>query len=180
VETGKPFAGHSGTLLDNALAARGVDSSRVYKTNTVLCRPPNGDVPPPAAVTACFNRLVHEVQETMPRKVLALGGFAGKALTGQSSTIGQMRGQPAPSPHLSDCVLRVTYQPVALNRDPAMRAHFDADMDWFAEPDTKSRRRALVRELVDKGNSTAEIGQILGLHEGLVRRILQYESPSCE
>ena len=90
VREGKPFVGPAGERLNQALVARGANRSRIYMTNTVLCRPPNHN-PPPEAVSACFKRLIHEVQGTMPRRVLALGEIASKALTGDNRRVKEMR-----------------------------------------------------------------------------------------
>jgi uracil-DNA glycosylase family 4 len=100
VVEGKPFVGRAGSRLNEALAAAGVDRSAVYITNTVLCHPEGNESPPPrAAILACHPRLIGEAEMRMPRKVLALGGTAGKALTGDSRPIEQLRLlRPAPLP----------------------------------------------------------------------------------
>jgi uracil-DNA glycosylase len=69
-------------------------------------------------------------------KVLALGKTAGKALTGDSRPIEQLRVlRPAPNPYLGGYAeVRVTYHPSALPRNPAWSERFDEDVGWFADP----------------------------------------------
>lgn len=134
---GKPFVGKAGGRLNQALAAAEVDRSAVYITNTVLCHPAGNESPPPReAISACHQRLISEIQLRMPRKVLALGATAGKALTGDSRPIQQLRLlRPAPSPFLrGDAEVRVTYHPSALPRNPAWPGRFGEDVGWLGEP----------------------------------------------
>jgi uracil-DNA glycosylase family 4 len=136
VVLGMPFVGKAGSRLNEALTASGVDRSTVYITNTVLCHPAGNESPPPReAISACHERLINEVQQRMPRKVLALGGTAGKALTGDSRPIEQLRLlRPAPSPYLDGYVeVRVAYHPSALTRNPAWPERFDEDVGWLGE-----------------------------------------------
>jgi len=137
VVEGKPFVGKAGGRLNEALAAAGVDRSAVYITNTVLRHPAGNESPPPReAISVCHERLISEIQRRMPRKVLALGATAGKALTGDSRPIEQLRLlRPVPSPFLGvDAEVRVTYHPSALPRNPAWPGRFDEDVGWLGEP----------------------------------------------
>jgi uracil-DNA glycosylase len=132
---GKPFVGSAGARLNQALIDARVDRSAGYITNTVLCQPPGNESPPPLeAVLACHDRLIKEIQLTMPRKVLALGGTAAKELTGESGTIEQLRLlRPAPSPYLGgDAEVRVTYHPSSLHWSREWSAHFDEDICWLS------------------------------------------------
>jgi uracil-DNA glycosylase len=136
VAKGKPFVGLSGQRLDRALVAAGVDRFNRYITNTVLCQA-DGSPPQPEAISACHDRLVREIQEKAPRKVMALGKAAAKAVTGDSRPIEQLRLlRPAPS-LLDGCAeVRVTFHPspLALNRHPMRSQWFDEDIRWLAEP----------------------------------------------
>jgi DNA polymerase len=133
VRLGRPFVGTSGKRLDKALEAARVERSRIYITNTVLCRPENNADPSSEAISACSERLIHEIQETMPRKILALGRFARGALTGDTRTpIEKMRLlRPTPRPDLGDCEVRVTYHPAA--RKAGERKRFFDDIGWLGE-----------------------------------------------
>lgn len=136
VAKGRPFVGPAGVRLDQALVAAGVDRSAVYITNTVLCQPPDNESPPrDEAISACHERLIREVQLRMPRKVLALGGAAAEALTGDSTTtIAKLRLlHPAPSPYLGGYAeVRVTYHPSSLHWNREWSTHFDEDIRWLS------------------------------------------------
>ena len=130
---GEPFVGKAGGRLNLALSAAQIDRRTVYITNAVLCHPPrNQSPPPPEAVAACRERLLTEVRQNHPRKVLALGGTAAKALTGKSVVIREVRSLELPSHYLdSDTRVRVTYHPSALSRRPEWPGHFDDDVRWL-------------------------------------------------
>lgn len=136
VVEGKPFVGKAGRRLDEGLSAKGVDRTTVYITNAVLCHPAGNESPPPReAISACHDRLIGEVQQKTRMKVLALGGTAARALTGDSRPIEQLRLlRPAPSPYLGGAAqVRVTYHPSALTRNPAWPGRFDEDIGWLGE-----------------------------------------------
>src|SRR5712664_4740633 len=51
---GEPFVGQAGRLLDNMLAAIGLDRSKnVYIANVLKCRPPGNRNPEPSEVAKC-------------------------------------------------------------------------------------------------------------------------------
>jgi uracil-DNA glycosylase family 4 len=136
VAEGRPFVGSAGRRLNKALVAKEVPRSTLYITNAVLCHPEGNESPPPlGAVKACHERLIAEIGLTQPRKVLALGKTASKALTGDPTSIEQLRLlDEAPSPYLGgDAKVRVTYHPSALNRRPGRSDNFDDDVGWLAD-----------------------------------------------
>ena len=80
-QTGIPFTGMSGALLDAVLARAGLDRSDFRLTNTVACHPPYAPgmgsvVPPKSVIDACAPRLEHELQG---RSVAVLLGNTAKA-----------------------------------------------------------------------------------------------------
>lgn len=137
VVEGRPFVGKAGRRLNDALSAAKVDRLAVHITNTVLCHPEgNVSPPPPGAVEACHERLITEVRLRMPKKVLALGATAGKALTNDSRPIKQLRlERPTPDPDLDgDSEVRVTYHPSWVLKNPPWSDDFDADVGWLGDP----------------------------------------------
>lgn len=137
VREGRPFVGDAGGRLRARLSDIGVDVSTVYITNSVLCHPKGNQSPPPKeAIAACHQRLIKEVQQRMPRKVMALGGTAAKSLTGKRTIYRLRLLHSVPSPYFDgDCEVRVTYHPSpsALNRDRAYPGRFDEDILWLGE-----------------------------------------------
>lgn len=83
--------------MKDALALAGVDPSKVYFTNTVLCHPgknvrANRDQkPPPAAIAACQERLKGEIEGTGARWILAVGAVAAAGVTGKRVVVSQSR-----------------------------------------------------------------------------------------
>lgn len=85
---GKPFSGPSGKVLDHLLKMNGVSRNEVLVTNTVLCAPPEGKVPP-EAIKACAPRLEEELGNI--DLVIACGTEAVGLLVGRGS-IDRYRG----------------------------------------------------------------------------------------
>jgi uracil-DNA glycosylase family 4 len=136
VVKGRPLVGSAGRRLDRALDANDVPRSSIYITNAVLCHPEGNESPPPRdAIKACHERLIAEVDLMQPRKVLALGMTAAKALTGDPRPIRELRVlDAAPSPYLvGDANVRATYHPSSLNRNPEWPGNFDNDVGWLGD-----------------------------------------------
>jgi len=86
--TGKPFSGPSGKVLDFLLNEQGINRKDVLLTNTVLCAPDEGEVPP-AAIKACAPRLKSELDGIS--LVIAAGREAVNLLIGRGA-IDKYRG----------------------------------------------------------------------------------------
>lgn len=91
-DIGKPFAGKSGKLLDDAMSRAGLSRRDVYITNVVKCRPPENRQPNKHEIAACAPYLLKELDEVKPKFVLLLGATALKALT-RKSGITTLRGK---------------------------------------------------------------------------------------
>ncbi len=96
---GIPFVGASGKLLNEVLAHHGIKREDCFVTNTVLCRPKNNENPPAQATRACRDRMVVEIRERRPKRILSLGNFATRAILGTDKGITQARIGP---PKLSE------------------------------------------------------------------------------
>ncbi|MDG6929309.1 MAG: uracil-DNA glycosylase [Nitrososphaerota archaeon] len=81
-ETGRPFVGRAGGLLDRALAEAGLDRSQVFITNAVKCRPPGNRRPTGEEVEACSVHLAEQLDAIRPRVIVALGAVASSLLKG--------------------------------------------------------------------------------------------------
>ncbi len=130
-QAGHPFAGPSGTLLDNML--RALDLARdggAYLTNIVKCRPPHGGVPQAADLRQCTAYLQREIVLVQPAVILAMGRFAQQALlTDQpelaSLPLGKLRGTVH---RYRDIPVVFTYHPKLLLRNAADKAKAWADL----------------------------------------------------
>jgi DNA polymerase len=92
-ETGLPFVGRSGQLLDRMLAAIGLDRTSVYIANVVPWRPPGNRTPTPQETEICKPFIVRQVELANPEFIVFLGGAAAAALAGTTEGILKLRGR---------------------------------------------------------------------------------------
>lgn len=99
-EAGRPFVGPAGRILDDALAAAGIDRGAAYTTNAVkhFKYRPAGKArlhqnPAAREVAACRPWLDAELAVLRPEVVVLLGATAGKALLGSSFRVTRDRGR---------------------------------------------------------------------------------------
>ena len=143
-----PFAGPSGVLLDNMLAALGLRRSNgaqakgmgdaatlAYVTNVVKCRPPQGALVQSADLAQCAAYLQREIALVQPKMILAMGRFANQLLLVDtpelaSQPLGRLRG----AVHRYGAIAVVaTYHPKALMRNSADKAKAWADLCLAAD-----------------------------------------------
>ena len=92
-ETGLPFVGKSGQLLEKILASVKLDTDKdVYITNINKCRPPNNRVPTTDEVVACKPYLLEQIRLVDPKIILLTGATSVKGLTGDKRGITKIRG----------------------------------------------------------------------------------------
>jgi uracil-DNA glycosylase len=112
---GEPFVGQAGRLLDNMLAALGMDRERnVYIANVLKCRPPNNRTPEPVEVDSCRPYLERQVSLIEPKLIVALGRSAASLLLGTDASIASLRGRVH---RYRGIPLVVTYHPAYLLRN---------------------------------------------------------------
>jgi DNA polymerase len=128
LESGRPFSGPAGRLLDWMLAAIGRDRTRAYVA--LLCPRRMAAGPATAADIARDLPLArHHVRLVQPRALLLMGGPAAQALIGDPTPIGRLRGQ------WRDLVIEgapvralATFNPAYLLRRPEDKALAWADL----------------------------------------------------
>lgn len=114
-ETGLPFVGRAGQLLDRLLAAVGLGRDRVFICNVLKCRPPGNRNPLPEEIEKCSPYLLRQLQLVDPVVVIAFGTFAARTLLNSTDSLGRLRQRT----HLYEGrPLVVTYHPAALLRNP--------------------------------------------------------------
>lgn len=114
-ETGRPFVGAAGNLLDSILTAIEIPRERVFIANVVKCRPPKNRTPLPEEQEACLPYLRRQIELIRPQVLVALGATAAAALLGTRKSLGELRGKV----HRWDGIpLIATYHPAALLRNP--------------------------------------------------------------
>jgi uracil-DNA glycosylase family 4 len=116
-ETGVPFVGRSGQLLDGLLGDAGLRRDQVAVANVLKCRPPANRKPRRAEVTRCRPWLDRQVDLVDPVVVVALGGTAAEWFVGPGARIAALReqGRMTPLQHRGRRLL-VTYHPSAAIR----------------------------------------------------------------
>ncbi len=72
-ETGRPFVGPAGKLLDSLLREAGLGREEVYITNVVKCRPPGNRDPREEEIRACTPYLERQILVIRPKVIVALG-----------------------------------------------------------------------------------------------------------
>lgn len=114
-ETGRPFVGAAGQLLDQILGAIDCPRDTVYIANIVKCRPPGNRKPLPDEASSCLPYLHRQIALVRPKVLLALGGTAAEWLLGTKASLGTLRGKVH---DFAGIPLVVTYHPAALLRNP--------------------------------------------------------------
>jgi len=133
-ETGRPFVGPAGQLLDRILAAVGFAREEVYIANVVKCRPPGNRLPLPNEVAACLPHLIKQIEIIKPPILVCLGALSAQALIDREARITRIRGQWV---ERRGRRIMPTFHPAALLRDEtkkrpvwedfkAIRAAYDA------------------------------------------------------
>lgn len=92
-ETGLPFVGKAGQLLEKILASVKLDSEKdVYICNIVKCRPPGNRTPTTQEMDACRPYLMEQIRMVDPKFILLSGASAVKGLIGDKRGITKIRG----------------------------------------------------------------------------------------
>ncbi|NJP11814.1 MAG: uracil-DNA glycosylase [Leptolyngbyaceae cyanobacterium RU_5_1] len=93
-ETGRPFVGRSGELLDKILASVKLTREQdVFICNVVKCRPPENREPTLQEADACKGYLLEQIRIVDPKIILLTGKTALRNLLGVKEGITKVRGQ---------------------------------------------------------------------------------------
>ncbi len=123
--SGEPFVGKAGQLLNNMIAAMGLQREQVYVANIVKCRPPNNRVPEPIEANTCSQFLLQQIDIVQPKVIVALGSTAATYLMGVKQPLASLRGQWHAC---RGAKLAVTYHPAFLLRDPRQKGEAWKDL----------------------------------------------------
>jgi len=122
---GIPFVGRAGQLLNNMIAAMGLQRQDVYIANIVKCRPPGNRTPEPDEANTCSPFLFRQIDVVRPEALVALGATAATYLLGQRQPLAGLRGRVH---SFRGTKLIVTYHPAFLLRDPRQKKEAWADL----------------------------------------------------
>ena len=93
-ETGLPFVGRAGQLLEKILASVKLDPEKdVYICNIVKCRPPNNRTPTQEESEACKPYVLEQIRLVEPKIILLTGATAVRGITGIKKGITKLRGE---------------------------------------------------------------------------------------
>lgn len=93
-ETGLPFVGRAGQLLEKILASVKLSAEQdVYLCNIVKCRPPGNRTPTADESDACKPYVLEQIRLVNPKIILLTGATAVRGLTGDKRGITKIRGQ---------------------------------------------------------------------------------------
>lgn len=120
---GLPFVGRSGQLLNRMIEAIGLKRENVYIANTIPWRPPGNRTPTPLETELCRPFIERQIELAAPKVLVALGGPAGKALTGATEGILRLRGnwKIHRTPSGVEIPVMLTLHPAYLLRTPAQK-----------------------------------------------------------
>lgn len=72
-QTGRPFVGRAGQLLDKMIAAMGLSREGVYICNVLKTRPPNNATPTKDEAALCAPYLIEQIRIVAPEVIVTLG-----------------------------------------------------------------------------------------------------------
>jgi uracil-DNA glycosylase len=151
---GHPFVGPAGRVLDDGLAAAGIERRDVYVTNAVkhfkwraqgkrrIHQRPNA-----AEVAACRPWLLGELDAIRPDVMVLLGATAAQALLGRAFRVTKQRGEPLEDTGFAPFVV-ATVHPASVLRERDDDARAQARAGFV-------RDLEVVRALLERSSSAA-------------------------
>ncbi len=136
-ETGKPFCGRSGKLLDEFLSTIGFNREKnVYIANVVNWRPEGNRTPSDEEIEYCLPYLEKHIALKKPKIILALGATAAKALLMEKMIfIGGLRKKTSIYKNYfsrGEIPLIITFHPSYILRRTDLKEEFLADLKFIA------------------------------------------------
>jgi DNA polymerase len=124
IDSGRPFMGPAGLMLNKILASVGLKREECYLTNTVKMISTGDEMTPD--VLSFFTPYLHrELAAVRPRVVIAFGNTPTRALLGTKKPISQLRGE---FHDYRGMKLMPTFNPAYLLRDPSKKREVWEDM----------------------------------------------------
>jgi DNA polymerase len=124
IDSGKPFMGPAGQMLDRILGSIGLARADCYLTNTVkiICQ---GDEITPEWLSFFTPYLHRELAAVRPRVIISFGNTPTRALLHTKKPISQLRGE---FQDYDGVPLMPTFNPAYLLRDPTKKREVWEDM----------------------------------------------------
>lgn len=129
-ETGIPFVGAAGRLLDRYLYAVDIPRESVYIANILKCRPPHNRDPLPEEEDACIGYLREQVKLIEPKIIVCLGRISAMRLIKPDFRITREHGVFI---RKGNYLMTAVYHPAALLRDASKKEDMLLDMERIKE-----------------------------------------------
>jgi uracil-DNA glycosylase len=136
-ESGRPFVGSAGRLLDRLLSGAGLSRRKIFISNVVRCRPPGNRRPKGGEVEACSGHLDRLLGIIEPKVIAPMGNSAIEYIFERyelgGAVIGDVHGKPleveAP---WGKVVVFPLYHPAAAIYNRKLLVELEADMAALA------------------------------------------------
>ncbi len=138
-ETGKPFVGRAGKLLDELFLSQGLTREKdLYICNTVKCRPPENRVPTEVEKASCEKFLKKQLEILKPDIVVLCGATALKTFLGNKVKISDVRGKWFD--YKDGAKIMPVFHPSYLLRNPSLK---EGSPKWLMLEDIKKIKKEL-------------------------------------
>lgn len=127
-ETGEPFVGPAGQLLNKIITASQLRREDLYICNVLRCRPPGNRTPLPQEAANCREFLDAQIKVINPEFIICLGAVAAQNLLGVSTSITKLRSQFF---EYGAAKVLCTYHPSYLLRNAEAKKLVWEDMKFF-------------------------------------------------
>ena len=134
-ETGEPFVGRSGQLLNHYIDAVGLKRSDIYIANIVKCRPPGNRDPRPDEQETCIDWLKQQFLIISPSIIVCLGRIAAQRMISPEFRVTKEHGIFFDKGSVQ---MMGTFHPSALLRNPAQKPAALDDFKALYEKSNKS------------------------------------------
>ncbi len=127
-QTGRPFVGRAGQLLDKMLLAINIRREDVYIANIVKCRPPGNRNPEQSERLACLPYLHEQIEIIQPKIFLFMGLVSAQTLLETKKPMHELRETYH---NYMERPAYVTYHPSALLRNENWKRPAWEDLQKF-------------------------------------------------
>ena len=129
-ESGTPFVGRAGKLLDEILFYLGLDRNKIFITNTVKCRPPENRNPANEEISACKRYLKDQITHIKPKLLILLGKVAANSILQKDMSMSDMRRKIFDKNEYNLPVF-VLYHPAFILRSPLQKKNLWEDIKFL-------------------------------------------------
>ncbi len=129
-ESGIPFVGRAGKLLDEILFYLGLDRNKIFITNIVKCRPPENRNPLNEEISACKNYLKEQISHIKPKLLILLGKVAANSILHKDMSMSDMRRRIF-NENEYDLPIFVLYHPAFILRSPLQKKNLWEDIKFL-------------------------------------------------